>query len=136
MFPAVLLHSCSYGHNIRSGASTDMSPNAFNTDFENLDFFLPIQVTFGRHQHIVASGIFGNILFIVWCVTFFLLIRFLIILVPLERGGLCGHFKSDPSQIHRRNSEKQLPEVGEVKKSYFPRILHRVSIGNSNGNPM
>ena len=35
-----------------------MSPNAFNTDFENLEFFLPIQVIFGRHQHIVASGIF------------------------------------------------------------------------------
>ena len=61
---------------IRSGTSTNMSPNAFNTDFENLDFFLPIQVTFGRHQHIVASGIFGNILFIVWRVTFFLLVRF------------------------------------------------------------
>ena len=66
----------SYGHNIRCGTSTNLSPYASNTDFENLDFFLPIQVTFGRHQHIVASGIFGNILFIVWRVIYFLLVRF------------------------------------------------------------
>ena len=105
MFAAVLLHSGSYGHNIRFGASTNMSPNAFNTDFENLDVFLPIQVTFGRHQHIVASGIFGNILLVVWCVTFFSAGPFLIILVPLERGGLCGHFKSNYIKIGPRSSE-------------------------------
>ena len=73
---AGFVHEGCYEAYIRSGTSTNMSPNAFNTDFENLDFSLPIQVTFGMHQHIVASGIFGNILFIVWRVTSFLLVRF------------------------------------------------------------
>ena len=95
----------SYGANIWCGTSANLSPYTSNTDFENLDFFRPIQVTFGRHQHIVASGIFGNILFIVWRVTFFSAGPFLIILVSLERGGLCGHFKSNFIKIGPRSSE-------------------------------
>ena len=95
----------SYGAKIRVGTCSDSCPNTLNTDFENLGFFLPIQVIFGRHQHIVASGIFGNILFIVWRVTSFSVGPFLINLVPLERGGLCGHFKSNYIKIGPRSSE-------------------------------
>ena len=70
-----LEHAECYGAKIRFGTCSDSCPNTLNTDFENLDFFRPIQVTFGRHQHIVASGIFGNMLFIVWRVINFLLVR-------------------------------------------------------------
>ena len=74
--PVTLEPAECYGAKIRFGTCSDSCPNTLNTDFENLDFFWPIQVTFGRHQHIVASRIFGNILFIVWRVIYFLLVRF------------------------------------------------------------
>ena len=74
--PVGLEHAECYGPKIRFGTCSDSCPNTLNTDFENLDFPRPIQVTFGRYQYIVASGIFGNISFIVWRVTSFLLVRF------------------------------------------------------------
>ena len=40
---------------------------------------------------------------------------FSMFLGALERGGLCGHFKSDSSQIHRRSSELSLSEGGRVE---------------------
>ena len=66
----------SYEPNIRSGASTTLSAIASKTVLKNIDFWVPIQAISPGYQHIVASGIFGNIRSIVWRVTFFLLIRF------------------------------------------------------------
>ena len=39
---------------------------------------------------------------------------FAMILVPLERGGLCRHFELLSVEIHRRSSEKSSLEVGQV----------------------
>ena len=74
--PVTLERAECYGAKIRFGTCLDSCPNTIKTDFENLDFSRPIQVTFGRYQYIVASGIFGNISFIVWRATSFLLVRF------------------------------------------------------------
>ena len=52
-----------------------------------------------------VSRIFGNILLAFWRVPYFSAGPFLIILVPLVRGGLCDHFKANYIKIGPRSSE-------------------------------
>ena len=82
-----------------------MSPNGFNTDFDNLDFSLTIQVISDEHADIVASGIFDPGIAHCLACHFFSAGPFLIILIPLERGGLCDHLKSNFIKIGPRSSE-------------------------------
>ena len=111
-----MLVAVRYGAKIRFGTSSDSCPNTFSTYFDIFDFSWSIQVTFGRHQHIVASGIIGNILLVVWRVTYFSAGPFLVILVPSERGGLCGHFKSNFIKIGPRSSEISSVKHWDVEK--------------------
>ena len=48
-----------YGADIRFGTSTTLCPNVFKTDFQNFDFFPPIEVDFSERTENHPLGILG-----------------------------------------------------------------------------
>ena len=52
--PVRLASAECYGPSIRFGTRTNLSPDDFSTDSENIDFLLPIEVTFGNRNDILA----------------------------------------------------------------------------------